>query len=183
MTAPFFECSDADITTTYHYRLRYYGFISKSTPFGHVLTEFLYAVQVVWSAATHQCAYGHPAADARWLRDIGILDNYSSFWFVHPKADRRYTWWPSRAAIRRFHSTAPPRGSAQSLSTFESQYSRWIAWSKAAQHDCLWQACHDDGEENSIGLDGCRPSINAAMAGEAAALATMASLLRKAVNN
>ncbi|KAK3261667.1 hypothetical protein CYMTET_29437, partial [Cymbomonas tetramitiformis] len=38
-------------------------------------------------------------------------------------------------------------------------------------------ACHADGEENSCGLDGCRPTINAIMYGEASALASMARLL------
>ena len=96
---------------------------------------------------------------------------------MHPKADRRYTWWPSRAAIERFRLDGRLEVLRHLYPHLKAEYSRWIAWSKSAQHDCLWQACHDDGEENSIGLDGCRPSINAAMAGEAAALATMASLL------
>ena len=42
---------------------------------------------------------------------------------------------------------------------------------------CEWRrfvACHADGEENSAGLDGCRPTINAMMYGEATALAAMA---------
>ena len=44
----------------------------------------------------------------------------------------------------------------------------------------MWQACHDDGQENSIGLDGCRPTINAVMFGEARALARIAALLGRA---
>ena len=40
----------------------------------------------------------------------------------------------------------------------------------------MFVACHADGEENSAGLDGCRPTINAMMFGEASALAAIATL-------
>ena len=74
-TAPFFECSDADITAAYYYRLRVLALHLKSTPFGHVLTEFLYSVPWSGPHGTINCAFGHHAADARWLRDVSVLPN------------------------------------------------------------------------------------------------------------
>ena len=41
----------------------------------------------------------------------------------------------------------------------------------------MFVACHADGEENSAGLDGCRPTINAMMFGEASALAAIATVV------
>jgi hypothetical protein len=70
-TAPFFECSDPDITAAYHYRLRVLWLHLKRTPSGQVLTEFLRDVNWAGPHGTINCAFGHIAADARWLRDDG----------------------------------------------------------------------------------------------------------------
>ena len=66
---------------------------------------------------------------------------------------------------------------AELLPHLRAEYARWVNRSWTAARDgapeCLWQACHDDGQENSVGLDGCRPTINAVLAGEAASLLTL----------
>ena len=55
-------------------------------------------------------------------------------------------------------------------------YDVWTSSHYAANHGCLWQYADRDGQENSIGGDGCRPLINAAMVGEARALASIAAI-------
>lgn len=177
-TVPYFECSDVDITTTYHYRWRVFHMHLKTTRrHGSVLTEFLR--DVPWSGpyGTINCAHGHHAADGRWLRDPSILDNYSSFWFRHPKADLRYTWWPAWSAWERYRIDGRRSILATLYPHLCAEYGRWANRSYADEAKCAWQACHDDGEENSIGLDGCRPTINAALHGEATALASISAML------
>jgi hypothetical protein len=108
---------------------------------------------------------------------------------ARPRRPRADTWWPAHAALERFHLD----GRLSILRTLypflEHEYWRWVDRSitpptatarTPRDGECLWQACHDDGEENSIGLDGCRPSINAAMHGEATALEAIATLLGEA---
>ena len=173
---PYFECADADITTAYYYRWRVFWLHLRRTPrYGWVLTEFLR--DVPWSGphGTINCAFGHHAAEGRWVKDRAVLDNYSHFWFRHPQASLRYTWWPAQSALERFRVDGRRSRLAQLRPHLEQEYWRWVGRSVVGTGStrCVWQACHDDGEENSVGLDGCRPTINAAIAGEALALSTM----------
>ena len=181
LNAPFFECSDPDISLAYYYRLRVFWLHLRHTRDGYVLTEFLHSVPWAGPHGTINAAYGHHAADAMWMRNEAIMDNYSLFWFVHPRADRRYSWWPAHAALRRYRLDGRRSMLRALFPHLRAEYSRWVHRSSTtvpgAGTECMWQACHDDGEENSIGLDGCRPSINAMMHGEASALATIAALL------
>ena len=102
-TFPLFECSDADITTAYYYRWRLFWMHLKHDPkYGYTLSEFLPRVNWAGPFGTINCPFGHQAAEGRWLRRPDIMDNYSLFWFRHPHADRRYTWWPASAAHARF---------------------------------------------------------------------------------
>lgn len=179
--APWFECSDEDITTTYYYRWRLVWLHIRRTRFGPVLTEFLGHVNWAGPAGTINCPFGHQAAEARWVRDAGrMLENYTLFWWRHPKADRRYTWWPAHATLEGFRLHGRLDVLERLRPHLEAEYARWVERSTVPTKgapECAWQAAHDDGEENSIGLDGCRPTINAALYGEAAALATISRLL------
>lgn len=47
----------------------------------------------------------------------------------------------------------------------------------------MFTSCHADGEENSAGLDGCRPTINSVMFGEAMALSKIAAALGNATRS
>ena len=180
-SAPFFDCSDSDITAAYYYRWRVFFLHSKETQkSGWVMTEFLRPVGWSGPFGTINAAFGHHAADARWLRDAALLDNYSMFWFTHADADVRYTWWPAHAALERFKLEGRVAPLLVLYPHLAHEYWRWVgrSTSSAANGDvCMWQAAHDDGEENSVSFDGCRPTINAAMYGEAMALASIAELV------
>ena len=47
----------------------------------------------------------------------------------------------------------------------------------SAEFGCYWHLSDREGEENSVGGDGCRPVSNSVMYGEALALGKMAALL------
>ena len=175
---PYFECSDLDISATYYYRWRvFYSHLRRTPRYGTVITEFLR--DVPWSGphGTINAAFGHHAADGAWLRHGAIMDNYSMFWFRHPKAVIRYTWWPASSAFKRFRLDGRREMLRALYPHLRTEYARWVNRSFDANAGCVWQACHDDGEENSIGLDGCRPTINAALYGEAIALSRISDAL------
>ena len=94
----------------------------------------------------------------------------SSGRFHHPRADLRYTWWPAHAALETHRLSGRSAPLAHLFPHLTREYWRWANRSVVAggpgRAECMWQACHDDGQENSIGLDGCRPTINAVMFGE-----------------
>src|SRR5437879_1876704 len=68
---PFFECPDADITTTYYYRwellTKHLTYGSPNT--GYTFTEFI--DRPFWSGTygAISCPAGHQLYEARWLRD------------------------------------------------------------------------------------------------------------------
>ena len=173
---PLFECSDPDVTAAYYYRWRLFWLHLKHDPeHGNVLTEFLPHVNWAGPLDTINCPFGHQSAEARWLRTPEVLDDYSTFWWRHPRADRRYTWWPAHAAATRHTLDGRTDHVRRLLPHLRDEYWRWAnsSLSEGAGGPCAWQACHDDGQENSIGLDGCRPTLNAVMHGEALALSRL----------
>ena len=130
---PLFECSDADITTTYYYRWRVFWLhLKRDVRYGYTLSEFL--PRVGWSGpfGTINCPFGHQAAEGRWLRRPDVMDNYSLFWFRHPQADRRYTWWPAHAAHARYKLDGRRGAVAALLPHLRTEYARWVnrSWAR-----------------------------------------------------
>ena len=83
---PFFECPDAEITTTYYYRWELttkhltYG----SPASGYSYTEFI--DRPFWSGAygAISCPAGHQLYEVRWLRDPRYAQDYARYWSPHP---------------------------------------------------------------------------------------------------
>ncbi len=99
--SPFFECPDADLTTTWYYRWelvtkhRTYG--SPNT--GYTFTEFI--DRPFWSGTygAISCPAGHQLYEVRWLRDQRYAYDYARYWFRTPGAQpRRYSTWLADAA-------------------------------------------------------------------------------------
>jgi len=93
---PFFECPDAEITTTYYYRWELttkhltYG----SPTSGYSYTEFI--DRPFWSGAygAISCPAGHQLYEARWLRDPRYAQDYSRYWLRTAGAQpRNYSTW------------------------------------------------------------------------------------------
>src|ERR1700682_3676346 len=93
---PFFECPDADITTTYYYR---WELLTKHLTYGspnsgYSFTEFI--DRPFWSGAygAISCPAGHQLYEARWLRDPTIARDYARCWVRTPGAPpRNYSTW------------------------------------------------------------------------------------------
>ena len=180
---PHFECSDSEITTAYWYRWRLFKLHVEDTPDGYVITEFL--PKVFWSGPhnTISCPAGHHIMEGRWVHDRRIVDDYSRFWFRRKQDpedkkvwEKMYSFWAASSIFNHFLVSGNKTFILDLRPELEAFYASYLATHYHPQHECMYVACHADGEENSAGLDGCRPTINAMMYGEAVALAAMARL-------
>ena len=77
---PFFECPDAEITTTYYYRweLVTKHLVYGSPETGYTFTEFI--DRPSWSGAygAISCPLGHQHYEVRWLKDRRIIDDFAT---------------------------------------------------------------------------------------------------------
>ena len=182
-----------DVTRTYYYRWRLFHLHMALRPKRAegcgkakgcwVITEFLQ--KVFWSGPhnTIVCPAGHHIMEGRWLRDGSVVDDYARFWFRGGGFKKQYTWWAAYALWQRsllLHNTARRGVQAELFGDLDAHYRSWLRTHYSARGGCMFTSCHADGEENSAGLDGCRPTINSVMFGEASALAAIASALGNA---
>ena len=192
-SVPHFECSDADITKAYWYRWRLFHMHMVRRPKRApgcgkaggcwVLTEFLR--RVFWSGPhnTIVCPAGHHIMEGRWIRDDEVVDDYARFWFKGDGWRKQYTWWAAYALWQRsllLHDTAARGIQAELFPQLADHYDDWLRTHYSKSGGCMFTSCHADGEENSAGLDGCRPTINSVMYGEAMALSKIAAALGNA---
>jgi len=87
----FFECPDAEVTSTYYYR---WELVTKHLTYGsptsgYSFTEFI--DRPFWSGAygAISCPAGHQLYELRWLRDPQYARDYSRYWFRTPGAEPR----------------------------------------------------------------------------------------------
>lgn len=146
-----------------------------------VLTEFLR--KVFWSGPhnTIVAPAGHHIMEGRWIRDSSVVDDYARFWFAGPGFRKQYTFWGAHALWQRsllIDASAEHGVAGELFGALVDNYHDWIRTHYSPHERCMFQSCHADGEENSAGLDGCRPTINSVMYGEALALSRLAGSLR-----
>jgi hypothetical protein len=184
---PFFECPDADITTTYYYRwellTKHLTYGSPNT--GYTFTEFI--DRPFWSGAygAISCPAGHQLYEARWLREPQIAQDFARYWFRTPGAQpRNYSTWLADSVW----ATALVHGDqefAQDLLTdLVANYEGWEERHFVPEVGLFWQTGHDDGMEFNInsrqtqdilrGAPSYRPSFNSYMWADAVAIARIA---------
>jgi hypothetical protein len=182
------EGTEVGSGSRYYYRWRLYKKHIKWTADGYVLTEFL--PYVPWSGRHNAipAAAGHHIMEGRWLRTQAIVNDYIAFWFADRQLDESfggtlgYTSWIGHAAWHAYmltgNETLPrtlgPRLAQAYDSKFKSQW--WRPNGFGTGKGCWWQSDGADAMEVSISGTGCRPTIAAAMWGEATAAAAMLKL-------
>lgn len=182
---PLFECPDKHLEMIYYFRWWTYRKHIKHTPDGFVITEFL--PEVSWSGKhnTINLASGMHVREGRWLRDAVYLDDYSRFWFRKGGHRKSYTSWLTHAIHSRMLVTGD---SGLAIDLLEDMVQDFREWEKGFSytHESeeysiggssigLFRTLDDrDGGEISIGGHGYRPYINAAMFGNAIAIAEIA---------
>ena len=84
-----------------------------------------------------------------------------------------YTFWAASSIHERWRVTGDTAHVTRLYPELLKNYDSWVKTHYSHRYQCMFQASHADGEENSAGLDGCRPTINAMMVAEARSLAAM----------
>jgi len=190
---PFFECPDADITTTYYYR---WELLTKHLTYGspnsgYSFTEFI--DRPFWSGTygAISCPAGHQLYEARWLRSSRIANDYTRYWFRTPGAQpRNYSTWlaDSAWAVNQVH-----RDDERLIDLLPDLVKNFEGWEQrhfVPEVGLFWQTGHDDGMEFNInsrqtkdilrGAPSYRPSFNAYMWADAVAIKNVAQLAGKA---
>ena len=186
---PFFECPDADITTTYYYRWELttkhltYG----SPNSGYSYTEFI--DRPFWSGAygAISCPAGHQLYEVRWLRDALYAQDYSRYWLRTPGAQpRNYSTWLADSVWAVYQVHRDEAFTTDLLGDLLQNYAAWEQRLFVPELGLFWQIGHDDGMEFNIasrqthdifrGAPSYRPSFNAYMWADAQAIARLAEL-------
>jgi hypothetical protein len=106
------------------------------------------------------------------------MEDYLNFWLGGGGSPEYYTFWIASSAWANYEVT----GNASLLCTLypklvDNYWNRMYIPNFNEQYGCYWHLSDREGEENSVGGDGCRPVSNSVMYGEAVALGKMAALL------
>jgi hypothetical protein len=186
---PFFDCPDADLTTTYYYR---WELVTKHLTYGspdsgYSFTEFI--DRPFWSGAygSISCPAGHQLYEVRWLRHPRYARDYARYWFRTPGAQpRRYSTWLADA-VWAVHRVWPDDAFMKDLlPDLKKNYEGWEKDHFVKDVGLFWQTGHDDGMEYNInsrqtrdlvrGAPGYRPTLNAYLYADALAIANAAKL-------
>lgn len=193
---PVFECPDKEIERTYYYRWWTFCRHIRPTPDGRVITEFAGDRQLNWAGPynTITCAAGHHLMEARWLKDSKVSDEYARFLFAKGivSGEKAYVSWLAHALWESAKVTGNARLLTDLLDAFVRNYENWergwprLPWPLPAdgkpfpmglKDNGLFATTDDrEGSEYSVGGDGFRPLVNAAMCAEASAIARIAVL-------
>ncbi|MBL8843174.1 MAG: hypothetical protein JNL90_16760 [Planctomycetes bacterium] len=184
---PFFECPDAELTTTWYYR---FELLTKHLTYGspnsgYCFTEFIDRPH--WSGAygAISCPAGHQLYEARWLHDSRYAHDYLRYWFRTPGAQpRSYSTWLADAAWAVAQVHPDDALFAELLPDLIDDWERWAARHFVPAIGLFWQTGHDDGMEFNInsrqtrdpmrGGPAFRPSFNAYRFADAVAIARFA---------
>ena len=136
------------------------------------------------AAAAAAAAGGESSSSSGMVGDGSVIvDDYSDFWFKQPRVrkddgdkrvwEKMYTFWAASSVHERWRVTGDTAHVSRLYPELLKNYDSWVKTHFSHRYQCMFQASHADGEENSAGLDGCRPTINAMMVAEARSLAAM----------
>lgn len=182
---PFFACPDRDIEQIYYFRWWTYRKHIKQTPVGFIITEFLKPVKHAGEYNALSCAFGHHAAEGRWIHDPRFLDQDIHFWLrggenggLH-KNFHQFSGWAAWALYDRWLASGETDSLLSYLDPLLLDYKTWEQ-ERLTESGLFWQRDVSDGMESSISggrkVKNIRPSINSYMYGNAKAIATIAKM-------
>ena len=144
-----------------------------------------FSPNVTWAGEynTINCAAGHHMAEAGWMRNRSVADSYSRWWTTDEARHNYYYWWATaaRRVFGRSGDAALLRATVPAYKAQFLQYARGALPNHnagfSAEHDCLWNAPGNEGQEQSLSGPGCRSLVQSMMYGEAAALAELCAAI------
>ncbi|MHA7984458.1 MGH1-like glycoside hydrolase domain-containing protein [Rathayibacter sp. CAU 1779] len=172
-SAPHFDSDDDLLNTVFARRWESFAANLVRTDRGWLVTEF-HQPGPGRAHGTVNAAAGHHIMEGRWLGDPQLIDDYVRFWYTAPEAEpHRYTEWIAWAAVEsarlqdRWDVVSP---------LLSGMAHNFEAWHENLHPSGLYWA-HDlaDAMEFSISGDGLRPTINAYLYGNAAAISELAT--------
>jgi hypothetical protein len=176
---PRLSVPDAELERVYYYRWWAFRKHIESTPRGLVLTEFLRPVKHSTDFNAISCALGLHAAEARWLRDPRLLDDYLSFWLNGGPHYHQFSNWTASAVYDRWLADGKTEAMTARLDSLIADYRAWDT-ERLTPSGLYWQRDVSDGMESSISggrnVKNVRPTINSYMYANAKAIAAIAAL-------
>jgi hypothetical protein len=186
---PFFESPDPGLDATYYYRweLLTKHLIYGSPESGYTFTEFI--DRPFWSGTfgAISCPLGHQAYEIRWLKDRRIIQDFSRYWFETPGAQpRSYSNWYGDAMWGTYQVLGDSTFLRAVYPHMESQVAGWTRERWDPEHEMYRWVGAWDGMETNInsrltsdefgGGEGYRPTLNAYLYADLAAISRTASL-------
>lgn len=181
---PWFDCPDKQLEQTYYFRWWSLRKHIVKTPLGQALTEFLPSGHGPYNVISS--AYGHHVAEGRWLRDKGLIDDYTHYWFrggpdkTPPPEFHKYSQWADYALYQRYLVTGERAFLIDLLDDMIADYARWENEKMLPDSGLFWQFDVRDAMEESISggrkVKNIRPTINSYMVANAIAISKIAAM-------
>ncbi|HKO17474.1 MAG TPA: glycosyl hydrolase family 65 protein [Acidobacteriaceae bacterium] len=170
---PWFDSSDKAFEEMYYFRWYAWKKHLVKTPKGYLITEWLPKPDMPDYGVLPDAAAFH-IAEARWLRDHAIAEDYARYWFS-PGADPHKYSDALAATVRDLVAVNGDRGFAVSLlPALKANYKSWED-TQQDSNGLFWSIDTRDAMEKSISGDGYRPTLNSYMYGDGRAIAEIAT--------
>ena len=173
---PLLDSSNKQFEEMYYFR--WYSFqkhVEQTTNHGYLITEWLHRPDLPNNGVLPDAAPFH-LAEARWLRDPQLADDYARFW-ISPDANPRSYSFALAASVRDVTlATGDTKPGTTMLPGLISNYEAWQATQFDPSVGLYWSIDTRDAMEKSISGDGYRPTLNSYMVADARAIADFARL-------
>ena len=170
---PWFDSSDKSFEEMYYFRWYAWKKHLVKTPKGYLITEWLPKPGLADYGVLPDAAPFH-IAEARWLHDRAIAEDYTRYWFS-PGADSHKYSDAMAATVRGLVAASGDRAFATVLlPALKANHKLWEDTQQDA-NGLFWSIDTRDAMEKSISGDGYRPTLNSYMYGDARAIAEIAT--------
>lgn len=169
---PWFDSSDKAFEEMYYFRWYAWKKHLVKTPNGYLITEWLPKPDVPDYGVLPDAAPFH-IAEARWLHNRAVAEDYTRYWFAQGADSHKYSD-ALAATVRDLTDANGDRGFAVSLlPALKANYKSWED-TQQDSNGLFWSIDTRDAMEKSISGDGYRPTLNSYMYGDARAIAEIA---------
>ncbi len=173
---PLLECPDKHLEEIYYFRWWTFRKHFKSTPVGHIITEFLPPVK--WAGAYNSivCPVCFHIREGGWLRDEqGWVKECMDFWLSEQGDTLKYSSWLASAV---WDYCVAKNDYAYGMEKLPQLVALFEKREKLQKKACglYWSKDGRDGMEYSISGSGLRPTLNAYVRADALAISRLAAM-------